>query len=75
MHDKQVGLEIPRDERDGSFTSESVAELIRRVMVEKEGESIRSNAWAMKEIFGNVELNKHCLDEFYRVLETWPNST
>ncbi|KAM2420098.1 hypothetical protein EV1_026299 [Malus domestica] len=72
MHDKRVGLEIPRDERDGSFTSDSVAELIRRVMVEKEGESIRSNAWAMKEIFGNVELNKQCFDEFSRVLETWP---
>ncbi|KAM1047169.1 hypothetical protein ACFX2C_026565 [Malus domestica] len=75
MHDKRVGLEIPRDERDGSFTSDSVAELIRRVMVEKEGESIRSNAWAMKEIFGNVELNNRCLDEFTRTLETWPTST
>ncbi|XP_048431209.1 UDP-glycosyltransferase 91C1-like [Pyrus x bretschneideri] len=75
MQDKRVGLEIPRDERDGSFTSDSVAELIRRVMVEKEGESIRSNAWAMKEIFGNVELNNRCLDEFTRTLETWPTST
>ncbi|KAM1764139.1 hypothetical protein ACFX11_003417 [Malus domestica] len=75
MHEKQVGLEIPRDERDGSFTSDSVAELIRRVMVEKEGELVRANAWAMKEIFGNVELNKKCLDEFTRVLETWPAST
>ncbi|KAM1314253.1 hypothetical protein FF1_018052 [Malus domestica] len=75
MHEKQVGLEIPRDERDGSFTSDSVAELIRRVMVEKEGELVRANARAMKEIFGNVELNKKCLDEFTRVLETWPAST
>ncbi|TQE10350.1 hypothetical protein C1H46_004062 [Malus baccata] len=75
MHEKQVGLEISRDERDGSFTSDSVAELIRRVMVEKEGELVRANAWAMKEIFGNVELNKKCLDEFTRVLETWPAST
>ncbi|KAB2623667.1 UDP-glycosyltransferase 91C1-like [Pyrus ussuriensis x Pyrus communis] len=75
MQDKRVGLEIPRDERDGSFTSDSVAELIRRVMVEKEGESIRSNAWTMKEIFGNVELNDRCLDEFTRTLETWPTST
>ncbi|KAM1155722.1 hypothetical protein ACFX13_027166 [Malus domestica] len=73
MHEKRVGLEIPRDERDGSFTSDSVAEVTRRVMVEREGESIRSNAWAMKEIFGNVELNNACLDEFTRVLETWPN--
>ncbi|PQM40508.1 UDP-glycosyltransferase 91C1-like [Prunus yedoensis var. nudiflora] len=75
LHGKQVGLEIPRDERDGSFTSDSVAELTRRVMVDKEGESLRSNAWAMKEIFGNKELNNKCLDEFTRFLETWPAAT
>ncbi|TQD85141.1 hypothetical protein C1H46_029315 [Malus baccata] len=75
MHEKRVGLEIPRDEQDGSFTSDSLAEVTRRVMVEKEGESIRSNAWAMKEIFGNLELNNTCLDEFTRVLETWPPSS
>ncbi|CAL9027628.1 unnamed protein product [Prunus brigantina] len=75
LHGKQVGLEIPRDEQDGSFTRDSVAELTRRVMVDKEGESLRSNAWAMKEIFGNKELNNKCLDEFTRFLETWPAST
>ncbi|KAB2604315.1 UDP-glycosyltransferase 91C1-like [Pyrus ussuriensis x Pyrus communis] len=75
MHEKQVGLEIPRNERDGSFTSDSVAELIGRAMVEKESELLRANAWAMREIFGNVELNSKCLDEFTRVLETWPAST
>lgn len=67
---KQVGLEIPRNEKDGSFTSDSVSESIRRVMVEKEGEELKRNAWAMKEIFGNVQLQNKYLDEFTRVLES-----
>uniref|UniRef100_F6HGQ3 Uncharacterized protein n=2 Tax=Vitis TaxID=3603 RepID=F6HGQ3_VITVI len=67
---KQVGLEIPRNEQDGSFTSDSVSESIRRVMVEEEGEQLKRNAWAMKEIFGNVQLQNKYLDEFTRVLES-----
>lgn len=70
MQERGVGLEIPRDDKTGSFTSDSVAELIRRVMVEEEGEAVRSNARAMKSMFGSVELNNRCLDEFTRCLET-----
>ncbi|KAL6226723.1 hypothetical protein ACLB2K_000684 [Fragaria x ananassa] len=75
MHGKRVGLEIPRDDRDGSFSSEMVAESIRRVMVEEEGEVLRENAWAMREIFGNLNLNNKYLEEFNKVLESWPAST
>lgn len=75
MHSKQVGLDIPRNDRDGSFNSDAVAESIRRVMVDEEGEPLRANAWAMKEIFGNFSLNNKYLVEFARFLETWPNST
>lgn len=75
MHSKQVGLEIPRNDIDGSFSSDEVAESIRRVMVDQEGEPLRANAWAMKEIFGNCSLNNKYLVEFARFLETWPNST
>ncbi|KAM5547326.1 UDP-glycosyltransferase 91C1-like [Rosa sericea] len=75
MHGKRVGLEIPRDDRDGSFSSDAVAKSIRQVMVEKEGETLRKNAWAMREIFGNLNLNNKYLDEFAKVLETWPTST
>ncbi|XP_062010704.1 UDP-glycosyltransferase 91C1-like [Rosa rugosa] len=74
MHNKRVGLEIPRDDRDGSFSSEAVAESIRRVMVDREGEPLRANAWAMKEVFGNLDLNNRYLDEFTQFLETWPAS-
>ncbi|XP_015883971.2 UDP-glycosyltransferase 91C1-like [Ziziphus jujuba] len=71
MQERGVGLEIPRDDKTGSFTSDSVAKLIRRVMVDQEGESVRANAWAIRDIFGNVELNNRCLDEFIKCLETF----
>ena len=34
---KKMGYSIPKNERDGSFTSDAVANLIRLVMVEEEG--------------------------------------
>ncbi|KAK8581825.1 hypothetical protein V6N13_144825 [Hibiscus sabdariffa] len=69
LHGRKVGLEIERNEVDGSFTSDSVAATIRQVMVEPEGEAIRSNAWAMRDIFDNEELSKNYLDEFSRFIE------
>ncbi|KAF8034149.1 hypothetical protein BT93_C0426 [Corymbia citriodora subsp. variegata] len=69
MDERRVGSEVPRNGQDGSFTSDSVAETIRRVMVEAEGEEMRANAWAMREIFGNVELQHRYLEEFARALE------
>ncbi|KAG5026877.1 hypothetical protein JHK86_022791 [Glycine max] len=38
---KKMGYSIPKDERDGSFTSDAVANLIRLVMVEEEGRIYR----------------------------------
>ncbi|XWS70035.1 hypothetical protein CRYUN_Cryun03dG0014600 [Craigia yunnanensis] len=74
MHDKKVGLEIERNDLDGSFTSDLVAESIKRVMVDPQGSQLRANAYAMKEIFGNVELSNKYLDEFTRSIEEFPPS-
>ncbi|GKV13966.1 hypothetical protein SLEP1_g24916 [Rubroshorea leprosula] len=71
LHGKRVGLEIERNEVDGSFTSDTVAKVIRVVMEEEEGEPIRANAWAMKEICGNIELGKKHLTQFVRFLENY----
>ncbi|OMO91699.1 UDP-glucuronosyl/UDP-glucosyltransferase [Corchorus olitorius] len=69
MHGKKVGLEIERNDIDGSFTSDMVAESIKRVMVDPEGEPLRANAYAMKEIFGSHELSNKYLAEFTRFIE------
>ncbi|OMO91696.1 UDP-glucuronosyl/UDP-glucosyltransferase [Corchorus olitorius] len=69
LHGKKVGLEIERNEVDGSFTSELVAQTIRKVMVDPEGEPLRANAWAMREIFGNEKMSNNSLEEFTRFIE------
>ncbi|OMO67261.1 UDP-glucuronosyl/UDP-glucosyltransferase [Corchorus capsularis] len=69
LHGKKVGLEIERNEVDGSFTSDLVAQTIRKVMVDPEGEPLRANAWAMREIFGNEEMSNNSLEEFTRFIE------
>ncbi|XP_047955469.1 UDP-glycosyltransferase 91C1-like [Salvia hispanica] len=50
---KKVGIEIPRNEVDGAFTSDAVAETVRTALVGEEGRSVRANARKMKEFFGS----------------------
>ncbi|KAF5205826.1 Hydroxymethylglutaryl-coa synthase [Thalictrum thalictroides] len=67
---KKLGLEVPRDERDGSFTSDSVAEYVRKVMVDKEGEVLRANAKRMKGVLPDKTEMGRCLDSFIEFLKT-----
>lgn len=68
---KKLGVEISRDENDGSFTGDSVAEALRLVMVDGEGETIRANAQAMKEIFGDKKRNERYIDLFDAYLKKY----
>lgn len=66
----KIGQEIPRNERDGSFTSVSVAETIRVVVAEEEGKIYRDNAGSMqKKVFGDKRLQDQCVDSFIKFLE------
>ncbi|KAH7852372.1 hypothetical protein Vadar_024055 [Vaccinium darrowii] len=70
MESYQVGIEVPRDEGDGSFTRNSVAESIRLVMVDKEKGSIyRKKAKEMSSLFGDKVLHDQYLDDFVQYLE------
>ncbi|KAF7831020.1 UDP-glycosyltransferase 91A1-like [Senna tora] len=55
LEEKRMGYSIPRDERDGSFTSDSVAESLRLVMVEEEGRIYRDKIKEVKDLFVNRE--------------------
>uniref|UniRef100_A0A803QSM9 Uncharacterized protein n=1 Tax=Cannabis sativa TaxID=3483 RepID=A0A803QSM9_CANSA len=69
LHGMGIGLEIPRDEKNGWFSSDSVAESIRRVMVDEEGEAIRvKSGHEMRAIFGNVEVQNKYSNEFVEFL-------
>ncbi|PIA50535.1 hypothetical protein AQUCO_01200004v1 [Aquilegia coerulea] len=61
---KKIGVEIPRNDEDGSFTKESVAGLLRKVMVNEEGEHYRAIAKELRKVFGNKILNDTYIDNF-----------
>ncbi|KAI3922127.1 hypothetical protein MKX01_005816 [Papaver californicum] len=61
---KEMGLEIERNEEDGSFTRESVAKSLRRVMVDEDGEKYRVTAGELKRVFGNKLLNMDTWRDF-----------
>ncbi|KAK9096842.1 hypothetical protein Sjap_022339 [Stephania japonica] len=69
LEGKKVGVEIGRDERDGSFTSDSVAESVRRVVVDSDGEALRARAREMREVFaGRVRMDRY-IDDFVGYLK------
>ncbi|XP_058179635.1 putative UDP-rhamnose:rhamnosyltransferase 1 [Rhododendron vialii] len=70
MEEHKVGIEVPRDEADGLFTRNSVAESITLVMVAKEKGSIyRERAKEMSSLFSDKLLHDQYLDNFVQYLE------
>lgn len=59
---KKLGVEIPRNEWDGSFTSDSVSHSVRLAMVSEEGETLRANAREAKGLFGDKDINGHHIE-------------
>ncbi|GAB4858959.1 hypothetical protein Ancab_010431 [Ancistrocladus abbreviatus] len=64
----KLGVEVQRSELDGSFTSDAVAESVRLVMVESEGEVLRRNAMRMRNVIGDEELNNRYVESFVSYL-------
>lgn len=64
MEEKKVGIEIPRNEQDGSFTRSSVAKALRLAMVDAEGIAYRNNAKEMGRKFSNRELHDQYIEDF-----------
>ncbi|KAL2249318.1 UNVERIFIED_CONTAM: UDP-glycosyltransferase 91C1 [Sesamum indicum] len=62
LQEKKVGVEIPRNEKDGSFTRDSVSETVRLVLVSEEGRKVRENARKMKELFGDKSRSSSYVD-------------
>ena len=69
LHERKVGIEIPRNEIDGSFTSDAVAESMRLAVVEESGQLLRETAKAMKSYFVDKVRNDGYVDEFVQQLE------
>ncbi|KAL8533302.1 hypothetical protein ACS0TY_009628 [Phlomoides rotata] len=62
LQEKKVGVEIPRNEKDGSFTSEMVAKTVRLALIDEEGRTVRENARKMKDLFGDKSRTNSYID-------------
>ncbi|KAL5556582.1 hypothetical protein UlMin_038818 [Ulmus minor] len=68
--DKETGLEVPRNEQDGSFTSNSVAESIRIVVEEEQGCAYREKAKKMSKIFKDRHLHDKYIEKLIEFMQT-----
>ena len=69
LGEKLVGVEVPRNEEDGSFTRDFIAETLTLVMKEEEGKTYRDKAKEMTTIFGDTDLQYRYVDKFIEFLE------
>ncbi|KAI3747562.1 hypothetical protein L6452_10057 [Arctium lappa] len=67
--EKQVGMEVPRNEEDGLFSKEWVANSVRLVVAEDEGKMYKAKAMELSRIFGDTKLQKKYTDDFVEYLE------
>ncbi|KAL2553930.1 UDP-glycosyltransferase 91A1 [Forsythia ovata] len=67
--DKQIGIEIPKNDEDGSYTKNSVSDSVKLLMVENEGKKFRDKAKEISAIFGDRELHGGYIDNFINFLE------
>ncbi|XP_038701671.1 UDP-glycosyltransferase 91A1-like [Tripterygium wilfordii] len=64
LEEKELAYSIPRNEVDGSFTRNSVAESLVLVMVKEEGKCYRDKAKEMSELFGDKDRQNRYADNF-----------
>ncbi|XP_041020486.1 putative UDP-rhamnose:rhamnosyltransferase 1 [Juglans microcarpa x Juglans regia] len=69
LEEMQVGIEVPRNEQDGTFTRDSVAKKWKLVMQDAEGQIYRDKAKEMATIFGDKDLQHQYIDKFVEFLE------
>ncbi|CAN6282192.1 unnamed protein product [Urochloa humidicola] len=71
MEKKKVGLQVARDEDDGSFDRHGVARAVRAVMVDEDTRGVYvANALKAQEIIADEELHERYIDEFVEQLRS-----
>ena len=66
-----VGVEVPRDEHDGSFRGDDVAATVRRVIAEEEGRELARNARQMQKVVGDRAKQEQYVDELVDYLRRY----
>ncbi|KAL6839590.1 hypothetical protein ACP4OV_030529 [Aristida adscensionis] len=71
MEGRRVGLQVPRDDEDGSFTRHGVASAVRAVMLDGEARSVFvANARKLQQLVADEERQEGYVDEFIRQLRS-----
>ncbi|XP_038882984.1 UDP-glycosyltransferase 91A1-like [Benincasa hispida] len=73
LEEKKMGYSVPRNELDGSFTRDAVAESLKLVVVEEEGKIYRERIREMKHLFVNKEKDDELIDQFLGYLKAHGN--
>ncbi|KAM0055079.1 putative soyasaponin III rhamnosyltransferase [Helianthus debilis subsp. tardiflorus] len=68
LEEKKMACMVHREDVDGSFTPESVADSLSLVMVKEDGKMYREKAKEMMSLFGNRDVQDKCLDELMHFL-------
>ncbi|KAL6876419.1 hypothetical protein ACP4OV_012991 [Aristida adscensionis] len=69
--EKKIGVEVARDEEDGSFAPKDIADALRKVVVADEGRELGVKAKEIAKVFGDDELNDQCVRDFLRCLSAY----
>ncbi|KAL6277375.1 hypothetical protein ACE6H2_020976 [Prunus campanulata] len=69
FRDKKIGIEVPRNEEDGSFTRKSLAESLNLVVGDEEGKTYKDRAKEHGEVFTHKNLHDRYMDKCLEYLE------
>ncbi|XP_074380448.1 UDP-glycosyltransferase 91A1-like [Apium graveolens] len=69
LAEKKLGFVIPRNEQDGSFTKDSVAESLKLVMVDEAGKVYRDKVKEMQSVFRDMDKQTGYVDNLVAYLE------
>jgi hypothetical protein len=70
MEERKVGVLVPRNDKDGSFSRDDVAGAVRAVVVEDGGRVFAASAKKLQEIVATRECHERCIDGFIQHLRT-----
>ncbi|CAO2141945.1 unnamed protein product [Urochloa humidicola] len=72
MERSKVGLQVPRNEDDGSFDRHGIASAVRAVMVDEDTKRVFAvGAMKMQEIVADKDLHERYIDEFVQQLRSY----
>nr|GEW69108.1 UDP-glycosyltransferase 91D1-like [Tanacetum cinerariifolium] len=65
----KLGIEVPRNDEDGSFTKGSVTRSLSKVVVDDEGKVYKAKTMASSKTFSDINLQRKYVDDFIDYLE------